>query len=30
MIYGYARVSSTTQSLETHVHQLTASGCDPI
>ncbi len=30
MIYGYARVSSTTQSLATQVHQLTAYGCDPI
>ena len=30
MIYGYARVSSTTQSLETQVAQLTAYGCQKI
>ena len=30
MIYGYARVSSTTQSLETQVVQLTAYGCQKI
>ena len=30
MIYGYARVSSTTQSLDTQVVQLTAYGCQKI
>ena len=30
MIYGYARVSSTTQSLETQVTHLTAYGCQKI
>ena len=30
MIYGYARVSSTTQSLDTQVAQLTAYGCEKI
>ena len=30
MIYGYARVSSTTQSLDTQVAQLTAYGCQKI
>ena len=30
MIYGYARVSSTTQSLDTQVQQLTAYGCQRI
>ena len=30
MIYGYARVSSTTQSLETQAAQLTAYGCQKI
>ncbi len=30
MIYGYARVSSPTQSLETQIAQLTAYGCKTI
>lgn len=30
MIYGYARVSSTTQSLDTQVAQLTVYGCGKI
>ncbi|MHB1952300.1 MAG: recombinase family protein [Sulfobacillus sp.] len=30
MIYGYARVSSTTQNLDTQVAQLTAYGCQKI
>ncbi len=30
MIYGYARVSSTTQNLDTQVAQLTAYGCEKI
>ncbi len=30
MIYGYARVSSTTQHLDTQVEQLTAYGCEKI
>ena len=30
MIYGYARVSSTTQNLDTQVVQLTAYGCQKI
>ena len=30
MIYGYARVSSTTQNLDTQVVQLTAYGCEKI
>ena len=30
MIYGYARVSSTTQNLDTQVAQLTAYGCKKI
>ena len=30
MIYGYARVSSTTQSLDTQVAQLIAYGCEKI
>ncbi len=30
MIYGYARVSSTTQNLDTQVAQLTACGCGKI
>ena len=30
MLYGYARVSSTTQSLDTQVAQLTAYGCEKI
>lgn len=30
MIYGYARVSSTTQSLDTQVAQLTVYGCQKI
>ena len=30
MIYGYARVSSPTQSLDTQVAQLTAVGCEKI
>ena len=30
MIYGYARVSSPTQSLDTQVAQLTAAGCEKI
>ncbi len=30
MIYGYARVSSTTQSLDTQIAQLTAYGCEEI
>ncbi len=30
MIYGYARVSSTTQSLDTQIAQLTAYGCQKI
>ena len=30
MIYGYARVSSTTQSLETQIAQLTTYGCETI
>ncbi len=30
MLYGYARVSSTTQSLDTQVAQLTAYGCQKI
>ena len=30
MIYGYARVSSTTQSLDTQSGQLTAHGCQKI
>ncbi len=30
MIYGYARVSSTTQNLDTQIVQLTACGCRKI
>jgi DNA invertase Pin-like site-specific DNA recombinase len=30
MIYGYARVSSTTQHLDTQVAQLTAYGCEKV